>query len=76
MITPDCLSFYLLSLYPLQDKEPSPELRHRHMGKIQWVVNQVTQQHVFKNSHVEAIDSFMKHHKDVNIEQLLHNTSY
>ena len=76
MITPDCLSFYLLSLYPLQDKEPSPELLHRHMGKIQWVVNQVTQRHVFKNSHVEAIDSFMKHHKDVNIEQLLHNTSY
>ncbi len=76
MITPDCLSFYLLSLYPLQEKEPSPELRHRHMGKIQWVVNQVTKQRVFENSHVQAIDIFMKHHKDVNIEQLLHDSSY
>ena len=76
MITPDCLSFYLLSLYPLQDKEATPELRHRHMGKIQWVVNHVTKRHVFDNSHVTSVDSFMKQHNDVDVEELLRNTSY
>ena len=76
MITPDCLSFYLLSLYPLPTNEWTSELHHRHMGKIQWVVNQVTDRQVFNNSHVEEVDSFMKHNKDVSVEQLLRTEKY
>ncbi len=76
MIIPDCLSFYLLSIYPLKVKEPTQEQRNHHMGKIQWVVNQVTDRHVFDNSHVDDVDSMMKRHKDISVEQLLNDTYY
>lgn len=77
MITPDCLGFYLLSLFPMPTKENlTQEERDRHMGKIQWVVNQVTERQIFTNSHVAMVDSFMKRNKDVNIEQLLSDNNY
>lgn len=76
MITPDCLSFYLLSLYPLAAQNPTHEQHYRHMGKIQWVVNQVTNRSVFENDHVAYVDSFMKQHKDISIEELLQDARY
>lgn len=77
MITPDCLGFYLLSLYPLQEKNVTEQDRNWHRGKIQWVVNRVTERTVFSNEHVALVDSFMKHNKDVSVEQLLRdNNSY
>jgi hypothetical protein len=46
------------------------------MGKIQWVVNQVTNRSVFENDHVAYVDSFMKQHKDISIEELLQDARY
>lgn len=71
MITPDCLGFYLLSLYPIPSEEPTQEERDLHIGKIQWVVNQVADRRIFDNSRVAMVDSFMKRNKRVNMEQLL-----
>ena len=71
MITPDCLSFYLLSLYPIPSEKPTQDERGLHMGKIQWVVNQVTNRQVFSNNHVAVVDSFMKRNKKMSMEQLL-----
>jgi len=71
MIVPDCIGFYLLSLYPLPSQEVSNEERDLHMGKIQWVVNQVTGKETFDNSKVMAVERYMKSHKDVSMEQLL-----
>lgn len=77
MITPDCLGFYLLSLYPMPAKEElTQEERDMHMGKIQWVVNQVTERQIFDNSRVSMVDSFMKRNKDMNMEQLLIDNNY
>ena len=40
-ITPDCVGFFLLSLYPMpMDRPLSQKERDTHIGKIQWVVNQ------------------------------------
>jgi hypothetical protein len=71
MITPDCLCFYLLSLYPLNEAETSKEKRDWHRGKIQWVVNRVTNRRVFDNEQVALVDSFMKQNEQMSVEQLL-----
>ncbi len=72
MIVPDCLGFYILSLYPLSSEQMSSQVaRDRHMGKIQWIVNKVTDRLVFNNTHVYKIAEFMKKNSAVTVEQLL-----
>lgn len=72
MIVPDCLSFYLLSLYPMPHAdELAQEQRDMHMGRIQWVVNQITDQKIFDNSFVSKAEEAMKHNKQMTIRQLL-----
>ena len=72
MIVPDCLSFYILSLYPLpDDDEFIQHNRNLHMGKIQWVVNQVMKRDVFSNEHVDSTERLMSKHKEMTINQLL-----
>ncbi len=72
MIVPDCLGFYILSLYPLSSEQMSSQTaRDRHMGKIQWIVNKVTDRLVFNNTHVYKIAEFMKKNSAVTVEQLL-----
>ena len=71
MITPDCLGFYLLSLYPLNEAETSKDKHDWHRGKIQWVVNRVTNRRVFDNEQVALVDSFMKQNEQMSVEQLL-----
>lgn len=72
MIVPDCISFFLLSIYPLPYSElPTKAQRDLHMGKIQWVVNQITGKRTFQNSQVAHVDRYMKQHKQLTIDQLL-----
>ena len=72
MIVPDCLSFYLLSIYPFPDVyQSSPEKRDMHMGRIQWVVNRVTDRNVFTNTFVTHVDQQMKKYSKMTVEQLL-----
>ena len=74
MIVPDCLAFYILSLYPMpyKDQELQSERDH-HMGKIQWVVNQMTERTVFLNEHVTEVANYMKSNPKVSVAQLLGN---
>ncbi len=77
MIVPDCLSFYILSLYPLSAERMESQMeRDMHMGKIQWIVNNVTDRQVFDNSHVALIADFMKEHAKFSFAQLLRYTDY
>ena len=77
MIVPDCIGFYLLSIYPMpMDKELSQLEHDMHMGKIQWVVNKVMQKKVFNNKYVNTVDKFMNRHKDTTVEQMLLNNDY
>jgi hypothetical protein len=71
-IVPDCLSFYLLSCYPLApDSVEQRETRMLHMGRIQWVVNTVLHQQVFNNEFVEKAAAYMKQHPKTSTEDLL-----
>lgn len=73
MIVPDCLSFYLLSLYPLTSQEDTLTLHQRveHMGRIQWVVNTVTKRKVFSNDYVNRAERLMRHNTMMSVDKLL-----
>ena len=76
-IVPDCIGFYLLSLYPMPfDHEMTQEERDVHMAKIQWVVNNAVGRTVFNNAVVSRIDEYMKHHKNMTPAGLLANNEY
>lgn len=71
-IVPDCLGFYLLSLYPLPAGADSvQQLRDAHMGRIQWVVNRAMQRKVFTNEFVVEADKLMRESRDMSVEHLL-----
>ena len=66
-IVPDCIGFYLLSLYP-----PTVDtLRAEHMARIQYVVNRAMNERFFTHAAVDSIETYMKQHKDLTVEQLL-----
>ena len=70
MIVPDCLSFYLLSIYPLPKGNKQTD-RDRHMGRIMWVVNRLVQRHVFDNKYVDRAATFIQHHSRITIDEFL-----
>lgn len=73
MIVPDCLAFYIMSQFLIQDGNVSQLDHDRYMGRIQWVVNEVTRRDVFDNEHVSAAGQLMKDNKKWTFEQLLRN---
>ena len=76
-IVPDCLGFYLLSLYPMPKNRPLSQLeRDIHIGKMQWVVNQAMREEVFKPLYVKMVDRYMRHHPDTSFDHLLSNNNY
>jgi len=76
-IVPDCIGFYLLSLYPMPfDRKLNQIERDTHIGKIQWVVNKAVGREVFRSSYIRLIDRYMDSHKNVTIEQMLKNNDY
>lgn len=76
-IVPDCLCFYLLSLYSMYDLESSPQMeRDLHMGKVMWVCNKVLEKNFFKTKYVSIIDKYMKKHHSTSIKQLLETDNY
>ena len=73
-IVPDCLSFYLLSLYPMHDFESRSQVeRDLHIGKIMWVCNVALGQKFFKSRYITAVDRYMNANKNIGIEALLKN---
>ncbi|MCR5078263.1 MAG: gliding motility protein GldB [Prevotella sp.] len=76
-ILPDCLTFYLLSVYPLQRFDSRPQLeRDLHMGKIQWMVNQILSRRIFRSRYEEAVEAYMKRNPKVSYEELLRMTDF
>ena len=76
-IVPDCVGFYLLSLYPMPNDRPLSQLeRDIHIGRIQWVVNKAMGEEVFHTLYVQMVDLYMRRHPDTTIAQLLGNTAY
>ena len=72
MIVPDCMSFYLLSLFPLPNQQESQqEQRNEHMGCIQYVVNSLVHRQVFNNPYVEKAEKQYKADKHQTLQQFL-----
>lgn len=71
-IVPDCIVFYLWSLYPPQNMYMLTQYeRDMHIGKFMWVANSVTKKIRFKSESVDKVDKFMRQNPKVTIPQLL-----
>ncbi len=76
-IVPDCLTFYLLSIYPMQDFDNRPQLdRDLHMGKIMWTVNKAVGANVFDTEYVKTVGDYAKRNPRVTVKQLLEAEDY
>ena len=76
-IVPDCVGFYLLSLYPMPlDRNLSQEERDVYIGKIQWVVDQAMGENVFSSKYTQMADRYMKRNKNATVDQLLRNNEF
>ncbi len=76
-IVPDCVSFYLLSVYPLKNYDSRTQLeKDLHMGKIMWVSNKALGSEVFNTDYVRAIGRYMKKHPEITVLQLLESDDY
>ncbi len=76
-IVPDCLSFYLLSLYPMPDFEQRSQIdRDLHIGKIMWVCNQALEYKFFRSKYINMVDNYMKRNKDLTLDSLLRNNDH
>ena len=71
-IVPDCLSFYLLSLFPLPDPDATTDEQRRwHMAKIQMVVNNVIGRKVFAGKAIDRLEHYRKAHPQMSTRKLL-----
>ncbi len=76
-IVPDCIGFYLLSLYPMPYDQPiSQAERDVHLGRIQWVVNKAIGHDLFRSIYVQKVDRYMSRNKNMKVEQLLGASKY
>lgn len=76
-IVPDCLSFYLLSLYPMANYDQRTQLeKDLHMGKVMWVVNKALGKNFFRTTYVSIVDRYMHKHPSVTYQQLLASDDY
>lgn len=71
-VVPDAVSFYLLSLYPLNNyEEATQEERDMHMGRVMWVTNKALGRQFFKTPYTAKVDRYMKQHPKTSIKALL-----
>ena len=71
MIVPDCILFYILSLYPLDNHDAcSQQERDEHVGKVFWVVNKIMGSAVFHGSYIDKANLFMSQKPTPSIDQL------
>lgn len=72
MIVPDCISFYLISQFPIDNMESkSQRERDLHMAKMMWITNQAIGHRVYDTPYVRAVDDFMKTGLCKNFEELV-----
>ncbi len=76
-IVPDCLSFYLLSLYPMPNYDSRTQLeKDLHMGKVMWVVNKAIGSQMFRTDYVTMVERYMNSHPAVTVSHLLASDDY
>ena len=70
-IVPDCLGFYLLSLYPLAEEDTIPAAHFWHVSKIQALVNHLMNHHFFVNDSIVRLEKFLAAHPRFSTDQFL-----
>lgn len=76
-IVPDCLTFYLLSIYPMKGFDNRPQLdRDLHMGKIMWTVNKALDKEFFHTKYVSTVSAYVKRNRKITPKQLLEDEDY
>lgn len=76
-IVPDCISFYLLSLYPMDNYDSRTQLeKDLHMGKVMWVVNKAMGDNIFDTDYTRMVAHYMHRHPKVTVSQLLATDDY
>lgn len=76
-IVPDCVIFYLLSLYPMSNYEQRTQReKDLHMGKVMWVVNKAVEQDVFDSEFIRIVDRYMHRNPKLSYGDLLTHDQY
>ncbi len=76
-IVPDCLTFYLLSLYPMRNFENRKQMeKDLHIGKVMWVVNKSLGHSFFKTRYVVMVGKYMHKHPKTTIAELMEMDDY
>ena len=71
-IVPDCMSFYILSMFPLKDHENRTQYeRDLHMGKIMWTVNRLLGRNVFNTRFTAVVERYAKKHSRMSVKDIL-----
>ncbi len=71
-IVPDCLCFYLLGQYPMENFEMKSQVeRDIHVAKVMWVVNKVTGEKKLQTAYLKNVEKYMLHNKNASIDDFL-----
>jgi len=71
-IVPDCLLFYLVSVYPLKNFETAPQkVRDNYIGKIMYVVNKALDKPFYDTPDTHKVEEFHKKHPDYTLRKIL-----
>ncbi len=71
-IVPDCMMYYILSLYPMNKSTFRSKTEQKiHIGKIMWITNKVLGKHYYNSEGIDIVNCYMKKHKQVSITTLL-----
>ena len=71
-IVPDCMSFYMLSMFPLKNHERRTQYeRDLHMGKIMWAVNSLLGKKVFSTRYTAIVDRYARSHSQMTVKDIL-----
>lgn len=72
MIVPDCVLFYLISKFPLEDFEKATqEERDLHIGKMFWITNQVVGFKAYDDAPLNKFEKYRKKNKIMTIEEMM-----
>ena len=76
-IVPDCMSFYLLGMYPLKNYETRTQYeRDLHMGKIMWTVNWLLGKKVFSTKYTAIVDQYAKNNSKLTVKDILESDKF
>lgn len=71
MIVPDCILFYLVSLYPLDDFDTATqEEKDIHIGKMLYLTNQIVGFRAYNDEPLKKFAQYLRNHKDVTVESM------